>query len=298
MSDCPLCRSSKSKTLYSLQEGFTTQCCADCRFVFMSPRPTPAYLAAYYASAAVYAYGSDVAADYSNAIADKVTMVRKFQARFPLLLKAGKAVDFGAGNGAAVKALASLGFDAEGVEISEKAREAAAALFGVLVRDGTIEDFRPGEIAFLTMFDVLEHLLDPKSFLLTLYDKLAIGGACLIGVPNFNSLDRLTMGVSSKSLIFPEHVNQFTAATLKGLFAECAYEVLYIGSPPPYGVAITFGWRRNIVKLLGRNRLTLGISQALVWVKRHIVYPLPNTFVEKTGLLGQSLLILAYKARE
>jgi|GEM_PF-1777270 len=295
---CPLCGVSKGEALYKLPENYTTRRCIACGFVFMSPRPTSEYLNAYYAEAAVYAYDSAVAADYDNVIRDKIGMIKDFQARFPQLPKTGKTVDFGAGNGAVVKALAETGFDAEGIEISARAREVAMVLFGVPMRDGAIEDFRPDEIHFLTMFDVLEHMLDPKAFLLSLREKLTKDGACLIGVPNFNSLDRLTVGAASKPLIFPEHVNQFTGTTLKALFTGCGFDVLYIGSPPPYGVAISFGLRRNLLKILGRNGFTLGVNRLLVWLKRYIVYPLPNAFVEKTGLLGQSLLILAMKARD
>lgn len=261
----------------------------------MSPRPTSEFLSAYYDSASIYAFDSNVAADYDNIVRDKVMMIRRFQEHFPSMARTGKAVDFGAGNGSTVKALIELGFDAEGIEISEKARRAATSVFGVAMRDGSIEDFQPSEIAFLTMFDVLEHMLDPRGFVQTLHEKLAPGGACFIGVPNFNSLDRLVLGTASKSLIFPEHVNQFTRKTLQLLFADCGYQVLYVGSPPPYGVAISFGLRRHILKWFGRNRFTLSSNLFLTGLKRTLVYPLPNAFVEKTGLFGQSLLILACK---
>jgi len=264
----------------------------------MSPRPSSAYLNDFYANAPVYSYSSAVAADYVNIINDKIALISGFLKRFPQVPSQGLAVDFGAGNGSTVKSLSELGFEAEGVEISEKARAAAKALFGVSIHDGRIDDYETETLSFLTLFDVLEHLLEPRDFLTTLAKRLKPGGACLIGVPNFNSLDRLVLGTASKALIFPEHVNQFTSTTLRQLLELCGYRVLYVGSPPPYGVAITFGVRRRLQKALGRTRMSLGLCKCLVWIKRYIVYPLPNLFVEKTGLLGQSLLILAYKARE
>ncbi len=294
---CPLCGHTESHTLYVLEEGFMTQGCRACAFVFMSPRPTEAYLGEYYAQAAVYSLDSEMADDYANTIADKVALIGGMLRRFSLSIT-GRAIDFGAGQGATVKALSQLGFDAEGIEISAKARAAAQRIFGVTMRDGTLEDLPEESLNCLTLFDVLEHMLDPKAFVLMAKSRLKAGGAGLFVVPNFNSLDRLIRGKAAKALIFPEHVNQFTIASLTHLFADAGFMVLYAGSPPPYGVAISFGWRRTVLKALGRNRVSLGLHRLLTWLKRNVVYPLPNWFVEKTGWFGQSLLILVTKTRE
>jgi SAM-dependent methyltransferase len=295
---CPLCGSAGGETLYKLPEGHTTRRCKACALVFLSPRPTEDYLNAYYSAAPVYCYESDVAADYDNAIRDKVALIRGFLERFPLLLHSGPAVDFGAGQGATVKALSMVGFDAVGVEISEKARAAAEALFDVPMQAGGLEDFAPASLSFVSLFDVLEHMLEPGVFLRSARCRLKKGGGFLAVVPNFNSLDRLMRGVESKALIFPEHVNQFTGMTLRRIFEGNGFRVLYLGSPPPYGVAISFGWRRGVLKLFGRSGFSLGLNRCLTWLKKALIYPLPNAFVEKTGLLGQSLLILAIKARD
>lgn len=292
---CPLCGSSDLRKLYALADGYATVRCGSCGFVHMSPRPTQAYLNAYYESATVYAYGSDQSGDYRNAIDDKKALIGRFLKGLPDIAKSGLAVDYGAGQGALVQALNELGYDATGVEISTRARAAAQSLFGVRMIDGDLSAFADGEIALLTMFDILEHLLDPKDFLLAALTKLKPGGAALIGVPNYDALDRMLRGAGSKALIFPEHVNQFTAQSLRGLFEACGFIVHYVGSPPPYGVAITFGLRRWLLATFGRNAVTFTVRDALVWLKRWLVYPLPNAFVEKSGLFGQSLLILAQR---
>jgi hypothetical protein len=105
----------------------------------------------------------------------------------------------------------------------------------------------------------------------------------------------MVAGAGSKALIFPEHVNQFTRSSVSRMLAECGFDIRYAGSPPPYGVAITFGLRQKLLKAFGRNPATLSLRDGLIWIKRHIVYPLPNAFVEKSGLFGQSLLVLAQK---
>lgn len=295
MTACPLCAQTATQTLYQLPEDFETHRCGGCGFIFMAPRPTAEYLNAYYAQASVYGYASEVASDYAPAIADKVALIRRFQAAYPSLPKTGRALDFGAGNGAAVKAWAEAGYDAEGAEISEAARATALRLFGVKVTSADIGDVADDSLNLLTLFDVLEHLLEPRGFVETARRKIKNGGAFLVGVPNFNALDRWLRGVDSKVMIFPEHVNQFTQATLKDLFESAGFRVLYVGSPPPYGVALSLGLRRALRRRFGHGKAVEAVCQALAAFKKHVVYPLPNLFVEKTGLFGQSLLLLATK---
>lgn len=297
---CPLCRSREASKLYDMGQAegkaFQTCRCRACQFVYLWPRPSEAFLRDYYNDAGVHSYNSDVAADYNNQIRDKIALVTDLGRRFPQLPRAGKAVDFGAGHGATVKAWSDAGFAATGMEISAPARLAAHALFGVTVVDGTLDDLAPGSLALLTMFDVLEHMPEPVDSVRSLHKALMDGGACLMVVPNYDSFDRMVRGKASKALIFPEHVNMFTAKTLRRLFADHGFDVLYVGSPPPYGVAISIGLRRNLIKWFGRNPFVLGMGTALTWIKRYIVYPLPNAFVERSGYLGQSLLIVAAKA--
>ncbi|WP_018081623.1 class I SAM-dependent methyltransferase [Asticcacaulis benevestitus] len=261
----------------------------------MAPRLTNDYLNEYYGSAIVYAYGSDNPADYEAVIADKMGMVGKFVASVSDAPQSGLAVDYGAGAGSTVKALSNLGFDAVGVEISAKSRATATALFGIDVRDGDLAQFADDSIALLTMFDVMEHLLEPLAFAKQLHGKIQPGGLVMIGVPNFNSLDRQVRGVNSQVMVFPEHVNHFTKSSLTRLMEMAGFDVRYIGSPPPYGVAISLGIRRTMVKIFGRNVVTRALSGALAQIKRYVVYPLPNLIVERSGLFGHSLLVLAQK---
>ncbi len=295
MAPCPLCSADDARRLYTLVEGYATVQCRHCRFVFMSPRPTSDYLNAYYQNAPVYSLTSARAADYAAVVADRAGLIHRFTEKLPTTARSGTAVDLGAGNGNTVKALETLGYDAVGVELSDEARKAGESLFHVRLQDGDLTAFDTDSLSLLTMFDVLEHMLDPAALLTEAYARLKPGGGLIIGVPNFDALDRIFTGARSKALIFPEHVNQFRKGTLRAATAQAGFVVRYIGSPPPYGVGISFGWRRALRQAFGDTGLTRTLSRLLVWTKRHIVYPVPNLVVEKTGWLGQSLLIVAQK---
>ncbi|MEI9905969.1 MAG: class I SAM-dependent methyltransferase [Asticcacaulis sp.] len=296
---CPMCGSERRHLLFALGEADGVQreaCrCGDCGFGHMSPQLTDAFLADYYGAAIVYAYGSDRPEDYAAVIGDKVTLIRRFLKAAGGAPASGLAVDYGAGVGTTVKAMEKLGFDSLGVEISARSRETAAALFHIDMRGGDLEQFDDGSVALLTMFDVMEHMLQPRLFTQQMFDKIRPGGLAMIGVPNFDSLDRMLRGVNAQVMTFPEHVNFFTRSSLVRMMETAGFEVRYVGSPPPYGVAISFGVRRALNRAFGRNAVTRGIGGVLAWLKRWLVYPLPNVIVEHSGVFGQSLFIVARK---
>lgn len=296
---CPLCGETRARLLYALEPADGTQRravrCLSCTFVYMSPRLTEAFLNTYYSGAGVYAYSSTEASDYATVIADRTRLIGAMLEKVPGAPKNGLGVDFGAGVGTTVKALSDLGFDAMGIEISARSRDAARGLFNLDMCDGDLGQLSNESVAVLTCFDVLEHLLNPAGFIEHVHKALIPGGTVVFGVPNFDALDRLLTGPKARAMIFPEHVNYFSKTTLKALFAQSGFDVRYVGSPPPYGVAISFGLRAAVVRLLGRNAFSLGVRSALTWLKKYLVYPLPNAFVESTGLFGQSLLLVARK---
>jgi hypothetical protein len=291
---CPLCLSTSGKTLYRLAEGFDTRQCTGCGFIFLSPRPSPAYLRDHYTMANVYDIDAleaevkplkdGVFEDRAKSVKDRVDLIERSLIAFPTLSVKGQAICFGAGDAAMVTALQQLGYEA----IDMGLKKADLSLY------------QDDALSFLTIFDLLERLLDPKAFLTLARGKLKSNGALLAVVPNFNALERYLLGPRSRALTFPEHVNQFTKTSLSNLFKSAGLDVLYVGSPPPYGVMISLGFRGQLKHLAAKGHLksTLeAVSYGLGFIKRHVIYPLPNAFVEHTGLLGQSLLILAQKSR-
>lgn len=296
---CPLCGETDARTIFALgvADGMQRKACqcAKCAFIYMSPRLTDDFLAKYYGEAIVYAYGSDQPQDYEPIIADKMTLIGRFLAKTTSSPRSGRAVDYGAGAGMTVLAMSRLGFDAVGVEISAKTRDTATRLFQVDMRDGTLDQFQDNELALVTMFDVMEHILEPREFAGELYKKVRPDGLVMIGVPNFDSLDRTVRGVGSQVMVFPEHVNFFTRSSLKRLMEKAGFEVRYIGSPPPYGVAISLGLRKAMIKAFGRNGFTRLLGGVLSGIKRYLVYPIPNFLVEHSGRFGHSLFIVAQK---
>jgi SAM-dependent methyltransferase len=82
----------------------------------------------------------------------------------------------------------------------------------------------------VTFWAVLEHLVEPRQFLHKAAAVLKPGGYCFILVPNLKSLAVRVLGARYR-YIMPDHVNYFTAATLKQFVAtEPAFETIQFGS--------------------------------------------------------------------
>src|SRR5690606_35054199 len=117
---------------------------------------------AHYAQASVYGLISEDPADYRAQIDDRKRLFTRLfdKAGFP---PTGKSVDFGASLGVSVQAAQEMGFEATGVEISARARDHAHQLFGLTLRDGDLDQFDDHSLSLITLFDVLEHIPNPRA---------------------------------------------------------------------------------------------------------------------------------------
>jgi 2-polyprenyl-3-methyl-5-hydroxy-6-metoxy-1,4-benzoquinol methylase len=77
--------------------------------------------------------------------------------------------------------------------------------------------FAPDSFDAVSLFDVLEHLLDPRRTLRACADLLAPGGILFLYVPNFDSASRLLMGADAHFIWPTHHLNYYTPTTIRDL---------------------------------------------------------------------------------
>jgi SAM-dependent methyltransferase len=136
-------------------------------------------------------------------------------------------LDAGAGRGRFVLAAARAGYDAVGVEPSQRGAEAAAEL-GARVTRASIEDaqINPDSVDLVTLWHVLEHLDDPASALSTIRPWLRPRGGLLVGVPNLASLQARLGGDRWYHLDIPRHRVHFTERGVRALLRRQGFTVL------------------------------------------------------------------------
>lgn len=237
---CDLCGASPSESLplyealsdvrYKVPGKFVLRRCLRCGLMYLSPRPTPDTIAAY--------YPSDYSA-YKQAVEDerlaimrwmrrrKLTRMRRQIERFSSQ-KRGRVLDVGCATGLFLHEMAQAGWQAAGVEPIPSAAAYARQRFGLDVFQGTLGEapYAPASFDVVTFWDVLEHTFSPSSEVGHAARLLRPGGLLAFNVPNWDSLDRRIFDRHWVGLDPPRHLYVFTRDTLTTLLARTGFSVL------------------------------------------------------------------------
>jgi SAM-dependent methyltransferase len=148
-----------------------------------------------------------------------------------LSLPPGRArlLDVGCGEGEFIAEMASLGWDAEGIDPTADAVDAARGR-GARVTHGDLTDVALEEGAFdaITFRLVFEHIPDPVGALRACYRALKTGGVIWIATPNLDSDASRAFGHAWIFLEPPRHALLYTPASLDRLLRQCGFEPLLL----------------------------------------------------------------------
>jgi SAM-dependent methyltransferase len=238
MSACLLCGSLQNARLFRASDRlyhtttreFDVVRCAQCGLVRLDPQPDPQELRRYYPDNYWFAPDESAASRMEEAyrrlvLRDHVAFVeralRDSRASGPLL-------DVGCGGGLFLGMMRERGFRVLGLDFSREAaaiawrRHRAPAVCAMLEHS----PFRAGSVAGLTMFHVVEHLYDPRTYLAAAHDLLAPDGRLIVQVPNAACWQFKVLGRSWNGVDVPRHLFDFRDRDLEMLMAACGFEVL------------------------------------------------------------------------
>jgi 2-polyprenyl-3-methyl-5-hydroxy-6-metoxy-1,4-benzoquinol methylase len=141
-------------------------------------------------------------------------------------------LDIGASTGAVMAASGLQGLNGYGVEPDRAMAEPLGRLHPQRFVNGYFPQDLPAawpQFDLITLLDVLEHMVEPVSFLQSVKSSLAPEGLLLIQVPNFNSLlVQLDGPVNSNFCV--GHWQHFTAETLSDVLARAGFRAVEIGN--------------------------------------------------------------------
>ena len=136
----------------------------------------------------------------------------------------GRLLDIGCGNGALLNAFArrNPAWTLAGTELNEKYRQNIEAIQNVESLHTCAPHQVPGTFDLITMIHVLEHIADPRQFLISLREKLHPAGFLVIEVPNYleNPFD----------LLIADHSTHFSVATVSRLLGESGFKISHLAS--------------------------------------------------------------------
>ena len=162
-------------------------------------------------------------------------------------------LDVGCYTGVFVEIAAGAGSVKKGVEPSHWAVEQAQGR-GLHVVQGTLDtaDLSPAAFDVVTLWDVIEHVTDPRGTLEQVYRLLRPGGIVVVHTIDIDSLFARLMGARWPWLM-EMHIYYFSRRTMRALLEACGFEVL---RDRPQGRYLRAGYLMNrvgaLMPLLGR----------------------------------------------
>ncbi len=182
-------------------------------------------------SETLYAYyGED---DWRAAHVDSPITIGRYRTllrRLGRLVEGRDVLDIGCGAGEFVATAIGEGWDARGVELSEAAVAFCTAR-GLPVRRSDIfaSNLEPGSVSVCTLFEVIEHVPDPRAFLARAVELTRPGGLIYLTTPNIASLDaRILRG--DWNALHVEHISYFTPKTLLAMIERSGLEAIELST--------------------------------------------------------------------
>ncbi|MFH1344272.1 MAG: class I SAM-dependent methyltransferase [Pseudomonadota bacterium] len=243
---CSCCGSNASKEVASgrdyIYHGSDTYlshvACDACAHIYLNPQPTPAALPVMYPEnygtfSAKFKAGTNPLATIKNAVNFK-----RFKGVAGDLAKGARILDVGCGNGELLRTLAAARPDLElhGLDwhFPPATREELEAA-GIHLIEGTLEDAPLPENLFdcVLMYQLVEHLWEPRASLSKLVTTLKPGGIIAIETPDTDGYDRRLFSAGTWGGYYvPRHLNLYNFNRLARLLSDTGLEIVQQKSLP------------------------------------------------------------------
>lgn len=284
---CPVCLGDSFRTAFEEPPYRLLRCC-ECGMGLVSPRRDPDDLAALYIDDSYWRSQSPKTHGYHDYRADEPLYLATFRKRLDFALRhgprQGRALDVGCAAGFCMQALRERGFEAYGVEVSETIGSHAVDHFGFdTVHFGTLDTapWPEGSFDLITMWDVVEHVSDPRSLLARARTLLKPDGLLVLETQNIDSAFARLLGPRWHHYKHAEHIYHFTPGTVRRLLADSGFEVTRLTS--------RFGGKYVSLHFIAERagRVHPGLSRALAPLARFESARLYLNFMDEMVVLAR-----------
>lgn len=295
---CPICNSasnydfSSRDLMFEHYQRYDYFECPDCQSVFLNPMPSPEEVNSFYPE------------DYS--VFDEASRIRKVSPLKQAILKTkhaythlkpgssyellakliaplyrmdkpdyidgGNLLDVGCGNGRYLNTMRFLGWQVQGVELSENGFKVCQTA-DLDVHHGDIFSAKFADDSFdvITVRHVIEHIREPHPFMAELARVLRPGGRLIIETPNSDALGRAYMGAKWYANDVPRHLILFAPDNLNRLAKEYGLKLKSNAfSTTPKIILNTIDYvTNNKEKPSNKVRWKRSLARVYVWLARY-----------------------------
>ncbi|MDP3900379.1 MAG: class I SAM-dependent methyltransferase [bacterium] len=226
---CAVCDQASPK-FFMNKNGYDLYRCSGCGLIFVWPLPKD--FAEIYSQD--YFSGASQGFGYADYNADKKPMLSAWLKYLALIEKLlpnkGRLLDVGAATGFFMCLAKERGWQVNGVEISDFAARSGRKA-GLEIFTGTLENAPFAEESFdlITMWDVVEHLPQPREFFSRASRLLKKGGVIVINTPDAGSILAGLLGKRWHLIVPPEHLHYFNLNSLSLLLSKTGFKILQHG---------------------------------------------------------------------
>ena len=176
----------------------------------------------------------------------------------------GRLLDIGCSVGFLLEEALKLGFEAEGIELNEKAVDFARSR-GLTIKNCGLENsgYKDNTFDAVCLNHILEHIVEPAEFLQAVKKIIKEKGILVIGVPNHDSLIARLAGKSWYGWGIPEHVWHFDRASLGNLLLNNGFRIRELIQNSQY-YPFSKSLRKNSIALAARIGDRMGAGDQLI----------------------------------
>lgn len=219
------------------KDGFDVARCPSCGLMFRTTLPTETELDAIYdGSYFCSGLGDTGGQGYENYVGEAPFHREVARRRLDLLagfVSPGQLLDVGTAAGFFVAEAQQWRWDARGIDVSAEMVAWARENLGASVERETLAKFagEPGSLSAVTMWDYIEHAVDPRGDLSRTRRLLKPGGVVALSTGDAGSIAARLSG-KRWHLLTPRHHNfYFTVGALRRLLHDLGFEVVYCRHP-------------------------------------------------------------------
>jgi len=232
---CPACNKNESTFLFS-KYGFRIVSCDFCKTYFVNPRPTQEMIFDYYQNSLSAQFWKEIIfpksqqARIKHIIHDRIEKIvdycKRNRSPFETIM------DVGAGDGTFCEQLLKLRLFKKVLAVEPDHNLAQSCREkGLYILEEFIENIASIKVDVVTSFESIEHLFDPKTYIVNIFDKLNNHGLFFITTPNIKGFDLLLLQDKSDTIAPPSHLNYFHPDSLSLLLEGCGFKILEIITP-------------------------------------------------------------------
>ena len=217
---CNICLS-PDRELYCRKESIDVFRCRTCGLIYVSDIKSDKDIEEHYSKEYFEIYLETEPIHLRKRFKKRIKEIKKIRV-------SGALLDVGCGVGSFLRLAHAEGYETSGVELSHYAAEYARSNFGLSVFNGELKNagFASETFDIITLWHVLEHVSDPKKFLVQVNRLLKKNGLLVIEVPNIRSI-AATISLMNWELMAPkEHLFYFNSYTLKKLLQDTGFSIL------------------------------------------------------------------------